>query len=222
MKKITLITILALFIIVLVFYFYSQNSSLKNKEITQEFEIKQNQDLNKTKDKVFKNMVFSYPEEGVIVQEEPSNFILNLNIPSVVVNEYRGEKITVNKIPVYFNISKNNSPKDISMEEWLDQNAPYKDKGSPQLPISTEIFTIKNNDAIVLFYKLSNDPTGYSVYDHRSLYIFHNDDVYEIDSLLAPEISEESDLVLNEEEAKNIKNYEKIVDEIIQSIHFIN
>ncbi len=222
MKKITLITIPALFIIVLVFYFYSQNSSLKNKEVKQESEIKQNQDLNKTKDKVFKNMVFSYPVEELIVQEEPSNFALNLNIPSVMVNEYRGEKITVNKTPVYFNISKNDSPKDISMEEWLDQNAPYKDKGSSQLPISTKILKIKNNDAILLFYKLSNDPTGYSVYNHRSLYIFHNGDVYQIDSLLAPEISEDSEFVLNEEETKNIKDYEKIVDEIIQSIHFVN
>ena len=108
----------------------------------------------------------------------------------------------------------------LTTEEWLDKNAPYKDKQSPYSPISVKDISIDGEKAISLISYVSPDFSG-DLYNIQSIYIFYGDMVYKIDSYVLPVEQVDSKFKLTDEEIKNIQAYEKIVEAIIQSIRFV-
>lgn len=220
MKKVFLITLIIV-VILLGYHFIKKNriDSLVVDNVQVKSDIMKVEE--KMKDGKLGSMTFKYPEDAIITQDKFPFFDLNINIFSVAVDGYKENKYVKNYTPLNFYVSKNESPKNISMEEWLDLNAPYKDKGSPYLPINSGVTKIDGNNAIYMNYHVSDYRIG-GFYDLKILYIFHNNYVYEIESYTISSLIEERDLSLNEREKENLQNYEKIVDQIIQSIRFVD
>lgn len=199
------------------FYFFKKDAANVLQQETKSISIR-----DQVKEGRLKNLVFNYPEDSEINEDSFSilGLGINLGIKYHSVDLNLNEKYTKNTTPIHFYVSKNESPKDFSLEEWLDENASYKDKGSPYSPIRSYPTTVGDNNAIVLISHTAPQVNG-GFYDIKTFYIFHKDDVYEIETYIQPQVERSTELTLSEKELENIKNYEKVVDEIIQSIRFV-
>ena len=189
-------------------YFLAKEPIKKNNNVSNE--------INKNTEVKFGNMIFSYPNYSLVTTNNLPvlNIVLKQSLAFISDNNLKSYD---NNAEVHFFVSKNESPKNISLEEWLDQNAPYAGKTSAYSPVSTTETKINGLDAIYLVSHVSDNRTG-GYYDLRTLYIFYKSDVYEIESYKLPQ---EPDPALTSEDIKNIKEYEKTVDQIIQSIRFV-
>ncbi len=172
------------------------------------------------KEKQIGNMVFGYGKFGEINNLKENSLELNINIKSSALDTNTMQKVQKKYTPIYFSVFKNTSPKNLTTEEWLDKNAPYKDKQSPYSPISVKDISIDGEKAISLISYVSPDFSG-DLYNIQSIYIFYGDMVYKIDSYVLPVEQVDSKFKLTDEEIKNIQAYEKIVEAIIQSIRFV-
>lgn len=181
---------------------------------------KESEEIVLDKEKQIGNMVFSYGNFGEINNLKENSLELNINIKSSALDTSTMQKVQKEYTPIYFSVFKNTSPKNLTTEEWLDKNAPYKDKQSPYSPINVKDISIDGEKAISLISYVSPDFSG-DLYNIQSIYIFYGDMVYKIDSYVLPVEQVDSKFKLTDEDIKNTQVYEKIVDQIIQSIHFI-
>jgi len=166
-----------------------------------------------TKENKFGNMVFDYSTDDINTKEVDSELILLFNklkfVQSIFPKKY---------YPASFSISvgKNTNNKKLSIEEWLDENSFENSRQAPSSYKRESVIISNTNASKRYFYPRNGFRSEY--YETIILYIPYKNDVYEIDYYILPK---ELDPSFIKEDIEQAKDYEKIVDEIIKSIRFV-
>lgn len=106
----------------------------------------------------------------------------------------------------------------VGIQEWFDNEGPQT-KPTATFPDATQKKV--SPSGIEYLESVYVAPTGIyntNYYDVVMYYFGNKDDIYRI---VFYKESENKDIVLTVEQKESIKKYEKIVDQIIQSIHFV-
>ncbi|MEI6400175.1 MAG: hypothetical protein WCO58_01475 [bacterium] len=181
---------------------------------------KESEEIVLDKEKQIGNLVFNYSNNFEFLVDEKDTINLNLKIKSVGNDRFTGQKTSTEYTPVRFFFDKNENPKKLSIEKWFDINSPEFEKQSFYDSLAKESITIDGINAYKVRFQSNTQITG-GYYDLISIYIPYGTDIYQIDSYAVPLKQDDPSLALNDEDIKNTEAYEKIVDQIIQSIHFV-
>ncbi len=213
MKKVITILVLILAIAVSGFYIYLDFPNKKEDvEIVKKDEVKKEiVPIVKTKEVKLGDMVLNISE----------NLEIN-NVNDSLVLKFKGSfknvDIKDNSLFFYLNYSKDSVLMNSSLEDWFDQNGPQTEKTSAS-SLYDEEKKVNNLSYIESLYEAPTSRMASSFYNVKVLYFKNKSDIYEItyfNKSNNPKIS------LTPEEEKSIQNYEKIVDEIIKSIRFVD
>jgi hypothetical protein len=217
MKKLFIILFLILVGVIIFLYF-------KNKEvvITQVFNNVKNEE-SIIKEDVLKNqkqigdIIVNYPDNTQIFIDKINNLDLSLKINSFSFNESSNKKEKRDYSFLNFLYFKNENPERLTIEKWFEDNNPESEKQSPYSVISSEKINIDGREALKVYFYASDYISG-GYYNLMSIYIPNKTDIYEIQGYKLPS---KPDPALTEDDIKSAKEYEKIVDQIVQSIHFV-
>lgn len=178
----------------------------KVKELNQKENYPYNEKL-KTGDLIFN----FYP--NIEINENKENY-LSISLP------YRfkeDENNYIDKTSLEFIFSKNNNLEKLSIEKWFKELDIENQRHTPYMILKEEKFFNSMGVEIykVVFY--SSGLLGSYYYNPVIFYISNKTEVYEIDSY---ELPDRLDPSFSSEDIKQAKDYEKAVNEIIQSIRF--
>ena len=163
------------------------------------------------------DLVFEYPQDTTFLKDDINYLNLNIKIKSVGIDQESLKKYEQDYIPVKLFYSKSQNPQNLPIEKWFDLNNPADEKQSPFEVLNSEKIKIGDTDVLKVIFSSAPYLTG-GYYNLQSVYITHNSDIYEIQSYSLPSTP---DTALTPEDIKNIGDYQKSVDQIIQSIHFV-
>lgn len=213
MKKIIIIVIFLL-IITLGFYylFLDKNSFQKSEHISSEINI--NKIESDITEGIIGDLVFQYkPEVSLMENESDISLIFNnlQLIDSLSPKKYIQGSLVVNR-------NENVNKEKLSIENWLeiDGNNFEYDKQAPT-SYKIEYKTIANQKSSYhYFYPRIGFRSEY--YDTVLVYIPYKTDIYELWYFKLPK---DSNSEFTSPDIKQINDYEKLVEEIIQSIRFV-
>ena len=213
MKKVVLILLCV--IIVGLVYFYLLN---KNKEIIHQEEIVIMTPTKETKEVKVGNLVLNIPEELEIIKS--NRYALSIKIPGVYAEKNEVDSRIQKKYNyLIFSFYENTNLDRKSAQEWFLSES-SKEAGIVIDPPDNEfILKVGNFDAYKTIHGSLNEFVDTTYYNREQTYIPNKTDIYEIVSYRKADTKE---IQLTPEEQKSIENYEKIVDQIIQSIRFVN
>lgn len=223
MKKIFTILVSVLIIAMSGFYIYSKKLLLQNKEgeknqITKQEEIKKEvMQEAQTKEIKLGDMVLSIPESLIIEDLTEKN--ITVNIPGIFAeNNELDQKIQVKQKRFMLFFDKNSNKDKLSLKDWSDNYGPQTEPHS-QIAINEKYIKINNFDAYLTLYSYPRYVYDIEYYDREQTYLSNKTDIYEIRNYRR---ADPKNIFLTPEEIKSIENYEKIVDQIIKSIRFVN
>ena len=219
MKKGLIILVLLLLIIAMAYSaFLYKNKGLLNTKNTEHGNIKNKipPQVN-TKEARLGSMVLNYPQNAEIYVNNKLSVSINLIQKIKMLNFVIDKRYVSDSAPFSVIFLKNENPDKLLIEKWFDQNNPEGDKQSPFSVISKEKLKINNLESLRVVFHVTDDRAG-GYYNLNNIYISKGSDIYSTESFKLPQ---EPDPVLTVEDIKNIKDYEKTVDQIIQSIHFV-
>jgi hypothetical protein len=214
MKKSILIVVLLLVVIFGVYYFVKQNE-IKDLVISTQ----QNNSLTKelSKDNIREvrigDLVFDLLKD-IKVEENQNSLTIE------VIGKYI-EKSQINdsqtNFPILILYNQEYNEKSLELQDWFNENGPQTGKTSASSFFDKEK-KIGNIYYLESFYKAPSQMYRSEYYDVVIDYFKDKKDIYTIVSYRNPNNPEKS---LTPEEQKSIENYEKIVNQIIQSIRFV-
>ncbi len=219
MKKVITILVLILAIAVSGFYIYLDFSNKKEDlEIVKKDEVKKEiVPIVNNKEVKLGNMIIDIPASLEIEELKDKNISINIIGKYVVdesINEVTDEKYKM----ISFFYRKNDNPNKTSLKEWSDYNGPQVEKNS-HIPLDEKYIKINKLDAYLTLYGRPDYASDTKYYNREQTYLSNKTDIYEIRNYRQ---ADEKEIKLTPEEEKSIQNYEKIVDEIIKSIRFVD
>ncbi len=170
-----------------------------------------------------KSFNFSLYKEGVFTASYPSNMV---DVDGSILEPRGVSFVFKNKInndskksPFFLGIiyEKNINKESLSINKWWEEFGPQNQHKAPY-PLKNNLIKIKNNDAYYTLYS-GSDGFGYDYYNLVIVYIPHGTDIYEVHGFKLPD-NPSSDLT--PEDVQAAKEYEKIFDQILQSIEFLD
>lgn len=169
----------------------------------------------KLEKRILGELQISYLQNSILIDEEKDSFIRVKHGNSYVGKNINGE---IGRGPFYLQIffSPNVNSKKLNIEDWYDQNNPENDRGAPPTD-SHELIEINGIPAYKVVYGKARDQFNSYFYDLIYIYISHNTDIYEIRGYKLPE---NLDPALTPEDIQAAREYERIFNKIINSIHF--
>jgi len=164
---------------------------------------------------VLGNLQVEYSKNSILSKEEKGSSVF-----LTYKNNYVGKNISgkIGREPFDTRIIRlKDSNKDkLHIEDWYDQNNPENDRGAP-FADSHELIEINGIPAYKVVYGKARDQFNSYFYDLIYIYISHNTDIYEIRGYKLPE---NLDPALTPEDIQAAREYERIFNKIINSIHF--
>ncbi len=217
MKK-ALIAIVSICVIILSGYYIvlNANRSTKNQDI--QIENKSTQDKptkqKDTKEVKIGDIIMNVPTSTEVNFENNKMYISIKGIYAEDGDSFKRTQVDSKDLKIsYF---KDDNKEKLTTQEWFDgseeQNFRWRD-----IPGDEKYININNNNMYLLRYFSPAVSSDLKYYDKERGYISKNTDIYEIVNYRK---SDSPDIKLSPEETDSIKNYEKIVDEIINSIRF--
>ncbi len=214
MKKVITILVLILAIAVSGFYIYLDFSNKKEEvEIVKQDEVKKEIfPIVKTKEVKIGDMVLNIPENLEVFNENGTYFRINGSFKNL-----NDDTKVSNFLSMGVDYKNNLNDKNLLIKDWFYENGPQTQKHAkiPDFEKSSKINTI---DSYLVRYLAPQDGFGLSTYTKDSIYISYKKNIYEIWNYRR---TDSKDVYLTPEEIESIENYEKIVDEIIKSIRFV-
>lgn len=215
MKK-KILVIMAIIVIFWVgFYFYGKSLFFKENSHSSDLALLSlvNMQITYPKKEVEDFDVKEYNEEEarVVYAEIPfKNFFF-------LENYQNNNKKLPGLLSIY--VTKNANKDELSIDDWLaaEGNNLESDKQSPK-SYKQENIEISNKKGVKNYFAPVDGRVNFSLYELITLYIPNKTDIYEINYYKLPI---NPDPLLTPEYIKNAENYEKVTDEIIQSIRFV-
>jgi len=214
MKKVIIILVFIKILGLGYFYFFNKaNVAIQQEEVIDTIPIKE---VKQTKEVRVGNMVIDVPAELEIIKDTDNR--ITLKIPGTF-----SETIDVNKNiknndkELIFYWYKDDNLERYSLEEWSMYKGPQQYKWS-QIADEEKYIKISSISAYLTQYLAREEGADFEYYNREQTYLSNKTDIYEIWNYRKSETQYPK---LTKKEQESIDNYEKIVDEIIGSIRFV-
>lgn len=218
MKQRTLIIVLAVVVAFGIFYFMKQNKMEElNAPLSQNNSQQKVTQPDEMKDVQIGDMIFSVPKELEVKNDDKNHETIFLPGTFISGKDLSGENTHDNKLPIFITYHTNDNEKYLSLSEWFKFNGPQTEKTSATSWYDME----KVIGTISYFESLYKAPTSMYQSDYYDVvldYFKNKTDIYTVTSYKMPTNPGTS---LTPDEQKSIENYEKIVNQIIESIYFV-
>ncbi len=201
------------------FYFFTKQKKIVEAPINTQQDSSQSNKVANIDTKEFKldNMVLNIPKDLEVSML--NNNSLSIKIPGVYAeNNDAFKKIQIKNKSIEFFYYKNDNNENKSLKEWFMYKGPQSEKGA-QIAIEEKYIKLNTFDAYLTIYGVPDYTFDTKYYNREQTYLSNKTDIYEILNYRMANVNE---VKLTPDELKSIQNYEKIVDQIIQSIHFVN
>ncbi len=217
MKKSILIVVLLLVVIFGIYYFVKQNE-IRDSVINTQQNNSPTKEVSKDNVKEIRigDLVLDIPKDLEI--ELLQDRSISVKIPGVyaeTINVNKRTQIQEKEILIY--VYKDDNKNQLSLKQWVDNNGPQSYKHS-SIPEKEQYIKVNNLDAYLTVYLARETGSDFDYYNREKTYLAHQDDIYDIWNYRKSLTQYYS---LTPEEQKSIENYEKIVNQIIQSIRFV-
>lgn len=163
-----------------------------------------------------KNLQFKYPVNTEFEINEDRYKILNTNY-GYVVKDTKNEITRNNYFDIKFFSSAQGNPHLLNSEDYYFENRPGNERQAASPDIEQSI-NINGIDAYEAIYSSMASELGSDYYDVVSIYITHGSDEYEIWGYKLPEHPSPD---LTPADIAAAKEYEKIFDQVLQTISFL-
>jgi hypothetical protein len=216
MKKIILIILCAAIIGGGYFYFLNKDKVAIQQD--EAIDTVPAQAIKNTKEVRVGDMVLDVPEEVDIIKT--NRYSLSLEIPGLYADYNRldgNTRTQVNHNLVMFSFYEDTNLENKSAEGWFISGNSKEPGIIIDIPNDEFSIIVGSFDAYKTVYS-SGDFLDTKYYDRHIVYISNKTDIYEVWNYAKPEIRYSK---LTKEEQESIDNYEKVVNQIIQSIRFV-